>query len=84
MKDAGVSATVNLTLPVPDAHSQSYYKPETQVAEHISPPFFEEAKVTLKVSQNLHASMTPYILGAVLGKATKTPYKRASISRASS
>src|ERR1039458_6473254 len=28
----------------------------------------EEAKITLKVSQNLHASMTPYILGAVLGK----------------
>jgi len=31
----------------------------------------EEVKVTLKVSQNLHASSTPYILGAVLGHAKK-------------
>ena len=68
LKDAGVSATADLTLPAPDQHMQSFYKPENQVAEHISPPFAEEVKVTLKVSQNLHASMTPYILGAVLGK----------------
>jgi D-alanyl-D-alanine carboxypeptidase/D-alanyl-D-alanine-endopeptidase (penicillin-binding protein 4) len=38
------------------------------VAEHISPPLREEVKVTLKVSQNLHASMTPLLLGALLGK----------------
>jgi D-alanyl-D-alanine carboxypeptidase/D-alanyl-D-alanine-endopeptidase (penicillin-binding protein 4) len=68
LKDAGVAATADLTLPAPDSHAQSFYTPENQVAEHISPPFTEEAKVTLKVSQNLHASMTPYILGAVLGK----------------
>ncbi|MGA3076901.1 MAG: D-alanyl-D-alanine carboxypeptidase/D-alanyl-D-alanine-endopeptidase [Bryobacteraceae bacterium] len=68
LKDAGVSATADLTLPAPDSHAQSFYAPENQVAEHVSPPFTEEAKVTLKVSQNLHASMTPYILGAVLGK----------------
>ena len=68
LKDAGVSATADLTLPAPDSHAQSFYTPENQVAEHVSPPFTEEAKVTLKVSQNLHASMTPYILGAVLGK----------------
>ena len=46
------------------------YTAENVVAEHVSPSFSEEAKVTLKVSQNLHASMTPYILGAVLGHAT--------------
>ncbi len=46
-----------------------YYSPENLVAEHISPPLSEEVKVTLKVSQNLHASMTPFIIGAVLGKA---------------
>src|ERR1035438_773887 len=68
LKDAGVSATADLTLPAPDSHAQSFYTPDNQVAEHVSPPFTEEAKVTLKVSQNLHASMTPYILGAVLGK----------------
>ncbi len=40
---------------------------------HVSPPFAEEVKVTLKVSQNLHASMTPYLLGAVLGKEPRRP-----------
>ncbi len=43
------------------------YQPDAVVAEHTSPPFAQEVKVTLKVSQNLHASMTPYILGSVLG-----------------
>src|SRR5262249_29155511 len=38
------------------------------VAEHVSPPFKEAAKVILKVSQNLHASMMPFVLGAVRGK----------------
>ena len=46
------------------------YTAQNVVVDHISPPFSEEAKVTLKVSQNLHASMTPYILGAILGHAT--------------
>jgi PBP4 family serine-type D-alanyl-D-alanine carboxypeptidase len=68
LKAAGVDATADLTLAAPDARARASYRPENQVAEHISPPFTEEAKVTLKVSQNLHASMTPYILGAVLGK----------------
>src|ERR1700735_491958 len=47
-----------------------WYQPRYRVAEHVSAPLAEEAKVTLKVSQNLHASMTPFILGAVVGKAT--------------
>jgi D-alanyl-D-alanine carboxypeptidase/D-alanyl-D-alanine-endopeptidase (penicillin-binding protein 4) len=47
------------------------YTQENVVAEHVSPPFSEETKVTLKVSQNLHASMMPYILGAVLGHKTQ-------------
>lgn len=42
------------------------YIPDQLVAEHISPPLKEEIKVTLKVSQNLHASVTPLILGAML------------------
>ena len=32
----------------------------------MSPPYREEVKITLKVSQNLHATATPYLLGAVL------------------
>ena len=42
------------------------YIADQLVAEHISPPLKEEIKVTLKVSQNLHASMTPLILEALL------------------
>jgi len=45
------------------------YTPQHQLAEHISPPLVEEVKVTLKVSQNLHASIMPYLLGAVLAHA---------------
>jgi D-alanyl-D-alanine carboxypeptidase/D-alanyl-D-alanine-endopeptidase (penicillin-binding protein 4) len=47
------------------------YLPEAQLAEHISAPFSEEAKVTLKVSQNLHASIFPYLVGAVVGHAAE-------------
>jgi PBP4 family serine-type D-alanyl-D-alanine carboxypeptidase len=47
------------------------YTPENIVAEHISPPLKEEVKVTLKVSQNLHASTMPSLLGAVLAHKDK-------------
>jgi PBP4 family serine-type D-alanyl-D-alanine carboxypeptidase len=46
------------------------YKQENVVAEHVSPPLKEEVKITLKVSQNLHASMTPFVLGALLAHRT--------------
>src|SRR5260370_18129814 len=49
------------------------YSEENQVAEHVSPPLSEEIKFTLKVSQNLHAGMGPYLLGALAGKNTKNP-----------
>ncbi len=38
------------------------YQATSQVAAHRSAPFGEAAKVTLKVSQNLHASLIPYFL----------------------
>jgi PBP4 family serine-type D-alanyl-D-alanine carboxypeptidase len=50
-----------------------FYTPENQVAEHVSLPLSEEIKVTLKVSQNLHAGMGPYLLGALVAKDTKDP-----------
>src|SRR6266403_2026407 len=49
------------------------YTPENQVAEHVSPPLSEEIKITLKVSQNLHAGMGPYLLGTLVAKDTKAP-----------
>ncbi|HUQ82763.1 MAG TPA: D-alanyl-D-alanine carboxypeptidase/D-alanyl-D-alanine-endopeptidase [Gemmatimonadaceae bacterium] len=43
------------------------YGPANMIAEHRSAPLGAEARVTLKVSQNLHASMMPYVLGALRG-----------------
>src|ERR1051325_10445394 len=41
-------------------------KPAWLFSYAVPPPLTEEAKVTLKVSQNLHASMMPFILSGVL------------------
>jgi dihydroorotase/N-acyl-D-amino-acid deacylase len=51
------------------------YTPQNQIAEHVSPPLAEEIKVTLKVSQNLHAGMGPYLLGALIAKNAKDPLR---------
>jgi len=53
----------------------SFYVPGNQAAEHVSPPLSEEIKITLKVSQNLHAGMGPYLLGALVAKDTTAPLK---------
>lgn len=50
----------------------AYYTPLNLVAEHVSPPLAQDVKITLKVSQNLHASLMPYVLGAVLAHDSKT------------
>lgn len=52
---------------------QRYYKPDYAVAEHVSPPLSEEVKITLKVSQNLHAGLGPYLLGLLVAKDAKDP-----------
>jgi len=46
------------------------------VAEHVSPPFKEEVKLTLKVSQNLHAATTPYLLGAIVGHSSGDAFEK--------
>ena len=48
--------------------SRASYVDANVVAEHVSPPLTEEVKVTLKVSQNLHASATPFIVKAILAR----------------
>lgn len=69
LREKGIAATL------PDPNNKidfnqytRFYIPGNLIAEHISPPLSEEVKVTLKVSQNLHASMTPFLLGAIFGK----------------
>jgi PBP4 family serine-type D-alanyl-D-alanine carboxypeptidase len=52
---------------------QRFYTTEFRVAEHISPPLSEDVRITLKVSQNLHAGMGPYLLGLLEAKDKKDP-----------
>lgn len=69
LREEGIYANPRLKEDQPDFESlKKQYVPENQVAEHTSPPLAEEIKVMLKVSQNLHASVMPYVLSAVLGK----------------
>jgi len=53
-----------------------YYTADHQVAEHVSLPLSEEIKVTLKVSQNLHAGMGPYLLGLLAGQDPANPLRK--------
>ena len=70
----GVAVSGNASAPAPDFKKlAAFYTPANLVAEHVSPPLSEEIKVTLKVSQNLHASLVPYLLGALLAKDTSDP-----------
>ena len=72
LKKEGVIATLAAPADQVDFKALSAkYTADNVVAEHISPPFKEEAKVTLKVSQNLHASSMPFLLGALIGHAQK-------------
>jgi N-acyl-D-amino-acid deacylase len=71
---AGVQIKTPGNAAAPDlAGYAKFYVAENQVAEHVSLPLAEEIKVTLKVSQNLHAGMGPYLLGALVAKDTKDP-----------
>ncbi len=49
------------------------YTSDNQIAEHVSLPLAEEVKVTLKVSQNLHAGMGPSLLGTLVAKDPTDP-----------
>jgi PBP4 family serine-type D-alanyl-D-alanine carboxypeptidase len=52
------------------------YTPANMVAEHVSLPLREDVRITLKVSQNLHASMMPRVLKAIraAGDTAKTGF----------
>jgi PBP4 family serine-type D-alanyl-D-alanine carboxypeptidase len=68
LHERGIAAAARLVEAPPNVAMLSpAYTAERLVAEHVSPPFAEEVKITLKVSHNLHASATPFLLGALLG-----------------
>lgn len=67
----------------PEAKTKRFYRKAMLLAEHVSTPLRQDVHLTLKVSQNLHASTMPYVMGAVLGKATeKIDAKGFSLERA--
>jgi N-acyl-D-amino-acid deacylase len=74
LKSAGIAVNSKAASSVTDfTPYQRFYTIENQLAEHVSPPLSEEIKITLKVSQNLHAGMGPYLLGLLVAKDTKDP-----------
>jgi N-acyl-D-amino-acid deacylase len=72
LREKGIAVTVPPPSEKVDfSTAPASYTADNVVAEHVSPPLAEDIKVTLKVSQNLHATMTPYILGETLAHKTK-------------
>lgn len=69
LRDRGITLNPESSTARPDfAALASNYTDANRVAEHVSLPLAQELKVTLKVSQNLHASTMPYVVGAIVGK----------------
>lgn len=67
---AGISVKPPKNSQAPDFSAlKKFYTPDNLVAEHTSPPLSEDVRITLKVSQNLHASMAQYLLGIYAAKA---------------
>ena len=72
LRDAGV-AIADPPADPPSFDRSAYapsYRSEDLVAEHVSPPIREDVRVTLKVSDNLHADLMPYVVGVYAGKTT--------------
>jgi N-acyl-D-amino-acid deacylase len=72
LREKGIASSIAPVGAAADFKSiAAHYKPENLVAEHVSPPMKEDVKITLKVSQNLHASVGPFLLGALIGRKDK-------------
>ncbi|MDB4876738.1 MAG: D-alanyl-D-alanine carboxypeptidase/D-alanyl-D-alanine-endopeptidase [Gemmatimonadetes bacterium] len=67
LKERGITVQGGASDHVDFARLATGYGDSTRVAEHVSLPLAEAVKVILKVSQNLHASMMPYVVGAIAG-----------------
>ena len=71
-------------IKVPSTHASAqgsagalahFYTAENLIADHVSAPLSEDVKVTLKVSQNLHAGIGQYLLGAYVAHDRTDPFK---------
>ena len=81
LNDAGVRAEPPAATAVFDrAAAAAAYVPANLVATHVSPPLSEDVFVTLKVSDNLHAALLPYMWAIYVAKA-KTDLLKAAFAR---
>jgi PBP4 family serine-type D-alanyl-D-alanine carboxypeptidase len=80
LQDAGVSVQPESASSATAEASPLPYGPQTLVAQHVSPPLSEDAYITLKVSDNLHAALMPYVWAVYLAHA-KSDYLRAGFAR---
>jgi|SRR5580700_2341660 PBP4 family serine-type D-alanyl-D-alanine carboxypeptidase len=68
LTDAGIVVEPPQTAPAP---LPATYPPSDLVAQHVSPPVSEDVYITLKVSDNLHATLMPYMWAIYKKQATK-------------
>jgi PBP4 family serine-type D-alanyl-D-alanine carboxypeptidase len=62
LQRAGVNVAQSGNDAAPDAGTlRRWYHPQDVIASHLSAPLSEDVKVTLKVSDNLHADAMPYL-----------------------
>ena len=81
LKDAGIEVVSPAkSLPYDRAAAVAQFTPQNLVAEHVSPPLSEDVYVTLKVSDNLHASMLLYAWSVYAAHA-QDDYKKAAFAR---
>lgn len=77
LHDAGVPVAGD--SPADVAALRADYVPANLVAQHVSPPLSEDAYITLKVSDNLHAALMPY-MWAVYKAQAKADYLKSGFA----
>lgn len=80
LQDAYVSLKTESASTAKAAASPLPYGPQTLVAQHVSPPLSEDIYITLKVSDNLHAGLMPYMWAVYVAHA-KSDYTKAGFAR---
>jgi D-alanyl-D-alanine carboxypeptidase/D-alanyl-D-alanine-endopeptidase (penicillin-binding protein 4) len=70
LKDEGVGIDP-VTNAAPFSHDAAaqFYVGANRIAVHVSPPLSEDARITLKVSQSVHAALQPVIWGVYVAHA---------------
>ncbi len=79
LRDAGVTVTTADSDGDTGSPATSAYVPANLVTQHVSLPLAEDVRITLKVSDNLHAALMPYVWAAYVAHA-RGDYARAGLA----